>query len=140
MCTYIHMYIYIYTYVCIYIYIYTYIHVGVGARDFNLDSSRRGSPRIVAFVKLLMARKLAVRSILIISIHTISNLWSRIPEPLLISTSKYPLKVQISQGLGTLFQVELLKTGRTAWGRGGPLTGHALLSRTSLARNNSNYI
>ena len=36
---------------------------------------------------------------------------SRIPEPLLSFTSRYPLRVQISQGLGPFFQIELLKTG-----------------------------
>ena len=35
------------------------------------------------------------------------------PEPLLISNSTCPLKVQISLGLSTSFQIELLKTGRT---------------------------
>ena len=37
----------------------------------------------------------------------------QIPEPLLISNSKCPLKVQNSQGLGPFFRIELLKTGRT---------------------------
>ena len=34
------------------------------------------------------------------------------PEPLLMFTSPCPLKVQISQGLGPFFQIELLKTVR----------------------------
>ena len=46
-----------------------------------------------------------------ISIRTISNRGSRIPEPLLVFTSKCPLKAQISQGLGPFVQIQLLKTG-----------------------------
>ena len=34
------------------------------------------------------------------------------PKPLLMFTSKCLFKVQISQGLGPFFQIELLKTGR----------------------------
>ena len=46
-----------------------------------------------------------LRSVLIISIRNISNRGSRIPEPLLMFTSKCPLKVQISQVLGPFFQI-----------------------------------
>ena len=38
---------------------------------------------------------------------------------LLIVTSACPLKAQISQGLGPLFQIELLRTGRSAVDRRG---------------------
>ena len=50
-------------------------------------------------------------SVLISSMGNISNAGSRIPEPLLMLTSKCPLKVQVSQVLGTFFLIELLKTG-----------------------------
>ena len=53
-----------------------------------------------------------LRSVLIISTPTMSNRGSQIPEPLLVFTSKCPWKLQISQGLGPLFHIELLKTGR----------------------------
>ena len=50
-----------------------------------------------------------VRSVLIISVYTNSNLGCSNPRTLLIFTC--PLKVQISQGLGPFFRIELLKTG-----------------------------
>ena len=43
-----------------------------------------------------------------------SNGGSRILEPLLVFAVQCPLRVQISQGLGPFFQIELLKTGHTA--------------------------
>ena len=44
---------------------------------------------------------------------------SQIPEPLLMFASTCPLRVQISQGLGPFFQIELLKAGRMwHWRRG----------------------
>ena len=48
-----------------------------------------------------------------ISIRKISNWGSQIPEQLLIFTSKWPLRVQISQELGPFLQIELLETGRS---------------------------
>ena len=53
------------------------------------------------------------RSVLIIPIYTISNCGSQISEPLFVFTSKCPLKVQISRGLGPFSQIELFKTGCT---------------------------
>ena len=50
--------------------------------------------------------------IIMIAIRIISDAGSRIPEPLLCVTSMCPLRVQISQGLGTFFQIELLKASR----------------------------
>ena len=55
----------------------------------------------------------AMQSVLMIPIRQISNRGSQIPEPLLMFTSKCPLKVQTSQGLGPFSQIELLKTDRT---------------------------
>ena len=51
-----------------------------------------------------------IRSVLMISIQN-NKQRSNIPEPLLTFTSKCPLKVNISQGQGPLFQIKLLKTG-----------------------------
>ena len=48
-----------------------------------------------------------IRSVLIISIRKISNCGSQIPEPSLMFNSTCPLKVQISQGLGPFFLIEL---------------------------------
>ena len=52
-------------------------------------------------------------SVPILSIRRHSNRGSQIPEPLLMFTSGCPSKLQVSQGLGPFFQIELLKTGRT---------------------------
>ena len=81
----IHMYLYIYIYICIHTCVYIYIYIYIN------NTARREE-----------------------SVRSISNRGSRTPEPLLMSTSKYPLKVQISQALGTFLQVKLFKTGRTA--------------------------
>ena len=56
---------------------------------------------------LALACALAIRSVLTISIRKFSNRGSRIPEPLLVFTSKCPLKIQVSQGLGPFFQIEV---------------------------------
>ena len=45
-------------------------------------------------------------------IHKNSNRGSQIPERLLISTSKFPLKVKLSQGLQEVLKRELVKTDR----------------------------
>ena len=52
---------------------------------------------------VVLLEVLLPRSALIISIRRNSNRESQIPEPLLIFTSRCPLKVQISQGLGLFF-------------------------------------
>ena len=54
-----------------------------------------------------------LRSVLIITIYTISNRGSQIPEPLLVFTSTCPLTVQMSQGLGQFFKIGPSKAGRT---------------------------
>ena len=58
----------------------------------------------------------SLRSVLMISTCRISNWGSQIPAPFYMFTSRCPLKVQMSQGLGTFFQIELWKTGRTRIG------------------------
>ena len=72
---------------------------------------------IVLFILSIMfvtivSRSIMPRSVLVISISIIPNRGSRIPEPLLMFTSKCPLNVQISQGLSQILQIELLETGR----------------------------
>ena len=67
-----------------------------------------GAPVIRTWRDLSAAQ---LRSVLIISIHTTSSWGSQIPKPLIMSNSKHPLKVWISQGLGPFFQIVLLKTG-----------------------------
>ena len=57
---------------------------------------------------------IVIRSVIIISIYSTSKSGSQIPEPLLLFNSNCHWKVQISQGLGPCFQLELLKTGRPA--------------------------
>ena len=51
-------------------------------------------------------RRNILGSALMTSARKISNRGPQIPEPLLVFTSKCPFKVQISQGLGPLFQIE----------------------------------
>ena len=75
----------------------------------NTGSAPGISPRRMSVCKLLVC-KMVARSVLPISIRWISNWGSRIPETLLVFTSKCPLKVQISQGLGPFSQIELLRT------------------------------
>ena len=53
-----------------------------------------------------------LRSLLMMTIHIISNRGSQIPELLLSFTSICHLSAQISVGLGPFFPIELLKTGR----------------------------
>ena len=48
-----------------------------------------------------------------IYIHIRGAAHGHITEPMIIFTSTCPLKVQISQGLGPFFQIELLRTGRS---------------------------
>ena len=57
----------------------------------------------------------APRSVLTISVRKNSNR-PQIPEALLIFAPKWPLEVQISQGLGPFFQIEPLKAGRKVTG------------------------
>ena len=53
-----------------------------------------------------------LRSVLTISFRNISIRGSNISEPLLMFTSGYPFKVQISQGLGQFAHVVVLKSDR----------------------------
>ena len=64
---------------------------------------------------MLISWATRLRSVLVISIRTIS-IEGQIPGSLRIFTSKCPLKVQISHGLGPFSQIELLTTGRTVYG------------------------
>ena len=74
------------------------------------------------------------RSVLRISIHKkTTNRGSQIPEPLLMFTSKRPLKAQISQGLSPFVQIELLKTGRAIQGQKiPPTTNYSLVTKQAV--------
>ena len=48
------------------------------------------------------------------TLRNVSHRGSQISEPLSMFDSKYPVKVQMSQGLGPFVHVELLTTGRTS--------------------------
>ena len=123
----IYIYIYIYTYIYIYVYIYIYIHthtyihtyihnIGCAISQESASAATSGVRTAARWQMSTTSERpaSAVDSHDFDSIRIISNRGSQIPEPLLIFTSKYTLKVQISQGLGSFFQIELLKTGRTS--------------------------
>ena len=59
-------------------------------------------------VGIILVGGLGVWSVLMISTRKVSNRGSWIPEPLLLLPSECRLKAQISQGLGPLFQIQLL--------------------------------
>ena len=112
-CTYVRMYVctYVLCMYCVRMYVRTYVRMYCTYVRMYVCTYVRTVLKKTLLERNASKPPAAVRSLLIIPIHKISNQVSQIPEPLHILTSKCPLKVQISKGLGPFLQIELLKTG-----------------------------